>query len=44
MLGVSLNNKNTWATIFEFFSTQMALFEDFFTEYEDYIRDLELNT
>lgn len=44
LLGVSLNNKNTWSIIFDFFSTKMALFEDFFTEYEDYIRDLELNT
>jgi hypothetical protein len=44
LLEVSLNNQNTWPSIFDFFSTQMDLFEAFFLEYEDYIRDLELNT
>lgn len=44
LANVSLNNRNTWPTIFDFFSSQMALFENFFFEYEDYIRDLELNT
>jgi Domain of unknown function (DUF4268) len=44
LLQVSLNNQNTWPSIFDFFSTQMDLFEAFFLEYEDYIRDLELNT
>ena len=41
---VSLNNKNTWETIFDFFSDTMTEFEMFFYEYEDYIKDLELNT
>ncbi len=44
LFDVSLNNSKTWPSIFEFFSTQMTLFEDFFIEYEDYIKDLELNT
>lgn len=43
-LGVSLNNKNTWADIFAFFNEMMAQFELFFYEYEDYIKDLETNT
>ncbi|RRJ90046.1 DUF4268 domain-containing protein [Paenimyroides tangerinum] len=41
---VSCNNKNTWPRIFDFFNDQMNAFEIFFYEYEDYIRDLELNT
>lgn len=42
--GVSINNKATWPIIFEFFSKNMELFELFFYEYEDYIKDLEINT
>lgn len=41
---VSSNNKNSWPRIFEFFNEQMNAFEIFFYEYEDYIKDLELNT
>jgi hypothetical protein len=41
---VSLNNKNTWDAIFDFFSETMTQFELFFFEYEDYIKDLETNT
>ena len=43
-LGVSLNNKNNWPQIFDFFNATMAQFEDFFLEHEDYIKDLEINT
>ena len=43
-LGVSLNNKNNWGPIFDFFNETMAQFEHFFFEYEDYIKDLEINT
>ena len=42
--GVSINNKKSWPTIFEFFDAQMSAFELFFYEYEDYIGDLEINT
>lgn len=42
--GISINNKATWLIIFEFFSKNMELFELFFYEYEDYIKDLEINT
>lgn len=42
-LGVSLNNKNTWPEIFDFFNETMSQFEVFFYEYQDYINDLELN-
>ena len=41
---VSLNNKNSWNEIFDFFSETMTQFEIFFFEYEDYIKDLETNT
>lgn len=41
---VSLNNPKTWDKIFTFFSENMSQFELFFNEYEDYIKDLNLNT
>jgi len=43
-LNVSINNKQTWAEIFIFFNISMSQFESFFYEYEDYIKDLEINT
>lgn len=43
-LGVSLNNKNNWETIFDFFNETMSKFEHFYFEHEDYIKDLETNT
>lgn len=42
--GISLYNMASWAAIFRFFSLSMDAFERFFYEYEDYIRDLEVNT
>ena len=42
--GISINNKNTWNTIFDFFNKKMSAFELFFYENEDYIKDLEINT
>ncbi len=44
LTGISLNNKNTWPTIFDFFYEKMDAFERFFYENEDYIKDLEINT
>ncbi|TDS59593.1 DUF4268 domain-containing protein [Myroides indicus] len=41
---VCINNKQTWNNIFDFFNDKMTNFEMFFLEYEDYIRDLEINT
>ncbi len=41
---VSIHNKETWKSVFDFFSENMDLFERFFYEYEDYIRDLKINT
>ena len=43
-LGVSLNNKNNWQQIFDFFNETMMPFENFFLEHEAYIKDLEMNT
>ena len=37
---VSVFNKNTWQEIFLFFNEKMTAFEDFFIEYEDFIRDV----
>lgn len=42
--GISLFNKASWDDIFDFFNEKMDAFERFFYEYEDYIRDLEINT
>ncbi|MNF12392.1 hypothetical protein D3C80_2138560 [compost metagenome] len=38
--GVSIYNKSTWPTIFEFFYDKMEKAEIFFYEYEDFIRDV----
>ena len=42
--GISINNKNTWPEIFDFFAEKMDAFERFFYENEDYIKDLTINT
>ncbi|MFP9099714.1 DUF4268 domain-containing protein [Flavobacterium sp. RHBU_24] len=42
--GISLYNRASWAATFRFFSLTMDSFERFFYEYEDYIRDLNINT
>lgn len=41
---ISVNNRNTWSQIFDFFNEKMSAFELFFYEYEDYLKDLEINT
>ena len=43
-LEVSLNNKNNWEAIFDFFNETMTQFEHFYFEHEDYIKNLEINT
>ncbi len=42
-LGISLNNKDTWPAIFDFFYDNMDALERFYYENEDYIKDLETN-
>lgn len=44
LTNVSINNRKSWPEIFDFFAEKMAAFELFFYEYEDYIKDLEINT
>ena len=44
LTGISINNKATWETIYDFFYEKMDAFERFFYENEDYIKDLEVNT
>lgn len=41
--GISLNNRDTWQSIFDFFYDNMDALERFFYENEDYIKDLEMN-
>lgn len=38
--GLSINNKNSWDAIFDFFNEKMSAFEHFFYEFEDYIKDI----
>ncbi|WP_372472790.1 DUF4268 domain-containing protein [Capnocytophaga sp. ARDL2] len=44
MPNVSLHKPDTWKQIFDFFYKEMTNFEEFYEEYSDYIKDLELNT
>lgn len=41
---VSVFNPKTWPMIFDFFNEKMSALELFFYEYEDYIKDLDINT
>ncbi|WP_179319567.1 DUF4268 domain-containing protein [Winogradskyella helgolandensis] len=36
---VSIHNKNTWRDVMEFFNKNMSLFEAFYEEYQDIIKD-----
>ena len=36
---VSIHNKNSWQIVMEFFNEKMILFEDFFLEYEDILKN-----
>lgn len=38
--GVSIFNKQSWPDIFDFFVEKMDVFERFFYEYEDFIKDI----
>lgn len=40
---VTLHNKNHWKEIFNFFNENMIKMENFFYEYENYIKDLNTN-
>jgi len=44
LTGISVFNMASWAVIFRFFNINMDAFERFFYEYEDYIKDLDINT
>jgi len=37
---VSVFNKNTWTEIFEFFVQKMMAFEEFYSEFEEYLKDV----
>lgn len=43
-LDVSVSNRKYWDEIFIFFYEKMSTLELFYLEYDDYIRDLEINT
>ena len=36
---VSIHNKSSWQMVMEFFNDKMILFEDFFFEYKDILKD-----
>lgn len=42
-LGIGFSNKNNWDAIFDFFYEKMNAFELFYFEYDNYIKDLEVN-
>ncbi len=39
---VSINNRNHWDTIFDFFNEKMTALELFYAEYDEFIKDIEL--
>lgn len=39
-LGVSVNNKNYWDEIFDFFNEKMLALEMFYLEYDEFIKDI----
>ncbi len=43
-VGLSFHDEKDWDKIFDYFNQKMELFEAFYYEYEDYIKDLEMNT
>lgn len=36
---VSIHNKNTWQLVMEFFNSKMILFESFFLDFQDILKD-----
>lgn len=40
MDGLTMNNRDNWPQIFDFFAQNMTQLELFFREFEDYIRDI----
>ena len=39
--GISINNKNTWNEVFDFFNEKMNALELFYLEYDEFIKDIE---
>lgn len=39
---VSLNNTSYWNEIFDFFAQKMTAFENFYSEYDEFIKDIEV--
>jgi hypothetical protein len=42
--GVSVSKRSDWNAIFDFFDEKMSALEQFYAEYDDYIKDIELNS
>jgi hypothetical protein len=40
-LGVSVSNRNYWDEIFAFYNEKMSALELFYSEYDDFIKDIE---
>jgi hypothetical protein len=40
-LGVSVSNRNYWDEIFSFYNEKMSALELFYSEYDDFIKDIE---
>ena len=41
--GFGISNRKDWDTVFDFFYEKMTAFEMFFYEYEEYLKNLEIN-
>lgn len=40
--GVSVSNRNYWEAIFDFFNEKMIALELFYAEYDEFIKDIDL--
>ena len=40
--GIGFSNRNHWDTIFDFFNEKMDALERFYLEYDEYIKDIEV--
>ena len=40
--GVSVSNRNYWEAIFDFFNEKMTALELFYAEYDEFIKDIDL--
>lgn len=42
IVGVGVSNRNNWDKIFEFYNEKMNALEEFYSEYDSFIKDIEI--